>query len=184
LKLLSKMLHTVDRFSTIIGKLCKYLILIILGIMLFEIISRYMFNKPTEWVIEMSSYMFGAYFFLSGAYTLIHDQHVRMDLLYVKWPRKVKKIADIVTFPLFAVYLGLLIYGGIGNIQFSLKFKEHSSSLWGPPLAPIKMVITIGTALLLIQGIAILIRDIFIVFNKELPGVCEGSCKNSEEVKP
>lgn len=183
LKFISKLLCVVDRFSVIIGKSCKYLILVILGIMLFEIISRYMFNKPTEWVIELSSYMFGAYFFLGGAYTLIRDQHVRMDILYVKWSRKVRKIADIVTFPLFAVYLVLFIYGGIGNIQYSLRNHEISNSLWGPQLAPIKIVITIGTMLLLIQGITILIRDIFIVFNKDLPSVCEGSCKNNEEIK-
>jgi TRAP-type mannitol/chloroaromatic compound transport system permease small subunit len=183
MKFISKLLYVVDRFSVIIGKSCKYLILVILGIMLFEIISRYLFNSPTEWVVELSSYMFGVYFFLSGAYTLIRKQHVRMDILYIKWSRKVRKIADIVTFPLFAVYLGLFIYGGIGNIQYSLRNHEISNSLWGPQLAPIKIVIIIGTMLLLIQGIAILIRDIFIVFNKELPSVGEDSCKNNEEVK-
>jgi len=179
IKFLSKILDTIDSISIIVGKLSKYFILIIIGIMLFEIISRYVFNNPTEWVVEMSSYLFGAYFFLSGGYILLREGHVRMDILYVKWSEKLKKIVNIVTFPLFALYIGMIIYGGIGNTKFSLMSNEHSNSLWGPPLAPIKIVMIFGSVLLLLQGTSILIRDTFSVFNKELPKTLKSKNKNS-----
>lgn len=183
MKFLSKILDSIDYSSEIIGKFSKYLILVIISIMLFEIISRYVFNDPTEWVAELSSYIFGSYFFLGGAYILLREGHVRMDILYVKWTEKGKKIADIATFPLFALYVGIVVYGGIGNIQFSLKVNEHSNSLWGPPLAPIKIIMTFGSLLLLIQGISIFIRDIFTIFNKKLPSTFKSRNKNNEDIK-
>ncbi|MDD3655800.1 MAG: TRAP transporter small permease subunit [Atribacterota bacterium] len=183
MKFLSKLLNLIDQFSIMMGKICKYLILAILGVMLYEIISRYVFNSPTDWASELSSYMFGTLFFLGGAYSLIKEEHVRMDLLYIKWPRKVQKIADIATFPLLALYLGLFIQGGIGNTLFSIRNSEVSRSLWAPPLAPIKIIITFGAFLLLMEAISILIRDILVLFNKELPGVINSSSKKNKEVK-
>lgn len=167
MKFLSKLLDLIDQFSITIGKICKYLILVILGVMLFEIISRYFFNSPTDWAAELSSYLFGASFFLGGAYSLVREQHVRMDLFYVKLPKKTQKIVDLCTFPLVALYLGLFIYGGIGNTLFSIRNHEVSRSLWAPPLAPIKIIMVFGASLLLIQAINIMIRDIIFIFNKD-----------------
>lgn len=183
LKFLFKIVNAVDRFSKIIGRLAKYIILVIIVVMLFEIFSRYLLHRPTEWSVELSTYLFGSYFFLSGGYVLFREKHVRMDILYTKWSRRGRKIADIATFPLLAVYLSLFIYGGIKNIQYSLKFNEHSNSLWGPPLAPIKIVIVIGALLLLIQGTSNLIRDILILSNKEFPDVREYNRENKQEIK-
>lgn len=180
MKYLSKVLQYIDQFSIVLGKICKYLLLAILGIMLFEIISRYVFNSPTDWAAELNSYLFGTSFFLGGAYSLIKGEHVRMDLLYIKWPIKMQKIIDIATFPLLALYLGLFIYGGIGNIQFSIKYNEVSRSLWAPPLAPIKIIITFGALLLLIEAISILTKDILFVLDKELPRVPRVSSYNNK----
>jgi TRAP-type mannitol/chloroaromatic compound transport system permease small subunit len=168
IKILSKILDTIDSISIFMGKLSKYFILIIIGIMLIEIISRYLFNNPTEWVVEMSSYLFGASFFLGGGYVLLKEEHVRMDILYINWTDKLRKIADVITFPLLALYIGMIIYGGINNVKFSILSSEHSNSLWGPPLAPIKIVIVLGSAILLLQATSIFIRDIFSIFNKHL----------------
>jgi len=168
LNFLSKILHFIDKFSVIVGKTCKYIILAILGVLLYEIISRYFFHSPTVWASELSSYMFGAYFFLSGAYTLKKEEHVRMDILYSKLSKRKQILLDIITFPLLALYLGLFIYGGIGNIKFSIKAHEVSHSLWAPPLAPIKIIITFGAVLFLIEAIYILIKDIFMLLNKDL----------------
>mgnify|MGYP001145942085 CR=1 FL=1 len=178
MKFLFKIVNTINCFSKIIGRIAKYIIFIIIGIMLVEIFSRYFLNHPTEWSVELSTYLFGSYFFLSGGYVFLREKHVRMDILYIKWSRRRKKIADIATFPLMVVYLGLFIYGGIKNIQYSLKFNEHSNSLWGPPLAPIKIVIVIGALLLLIQGVSNLISDILILFNKEFPNIREYNREN------
>jgi len=162
MEFLSKIVCVVDYISITIGKLCKYLIIVLIGSMFLEIILRYVLNRPTQWSIEWTVYVFGTYFFMSGGYVLLRDGHVRMDILYSKWSKKGKIIADIATFPLLAIYLGLFVYGGIGNVQFALKFNQHSRTLWGPPIAPIKAIITIGGLLLLIQGIANLIRNILL----------------------
>jgi len=183
LKFLFKIVNTINCFSKIIGRITKYMIFIIIGVMLVEIFSRYFLNRPTEWSMELGTYLFGSYFFLSGGYVLLREKHVRMDILYTKWSRRGKKIADIATFSLVAVYLGLFIYGGIKNVQYSLKFNEHSNSLWGPSLAPIKIVIVIGALLLLIQAVSILISDILILFNKEFPNIRKYNHENKEEVK-
>jgi len=91
-----------------------------------------------------------------------------MDILYINWTDKLRKIADVITFPLLALYIGMIIYGGINNVKFSILSSEHSNSLWGPPLAPIKIVMVLGSAILLLQATSIFIRDIFSIFNKDL----------------
>lgn len=167
MEFLSKIVCVVDYINITIGKLSKYLIIVLVGSMLIEIFLRYGLKQPTQWSIEWTVYVFGTYFFMNGGYVLLRDSHVRMDIFYSKWSKKGKLIADIATFPFLAIYLAVFVYGGIGNIQYALKFDQHSRTLWGPPLAPIKTIITIGALLLLIQGIADLIRNILLYIKED-----------------
>ena len=159
----------IESLSKTLGHILKGTVLIIIFILLFETVSRYIFDKPTNWSIELGQFLLGAYAMLGGAYVLLHERHVRMDALYSRWSAKGKAIADIATFPLIALYLAVIIIGGIHESSYALKFGQHSNSMWSPPLAPIKITVVVGVSILLLQSLALFIRSLLAVKGKDLP---------------
>lgn len=156
--------QSIQSMNTHLGKILKFGVVVLVGILLIEAISRYGFNTPTVWSIELSEFIFGFYFFIAGGYVLLREGHVKMDAFYSRWSPKTRAIADLATFPLLAVYLIVFVWGGISSAEEALRFGQHTPSIWGPPLAPIKIIMVVGAVLLLLQGVAFLIRDLSIIF--------------------
>lgn len=140
------------------------LVFVLMFILLYEAIARYVFNAPTLWALEAGGFVLGAYFIIGGGYTLLREGHVRMDVLYYRWSPRTKAIMDLATFSLLAFYLVLLIWTGGKHAVWSIMVGEKSRSTWHPILWPIKMVIPVGGLFILLQGIAFLINDLSIVF--------------------
>ncbi len=150
----------VDAVSRFIGRITMYLILAMMGILLFGAISRSFFNLPFIWVVEMAQFVMTAYYLLGGAYSIQLDSHVRMDLLYGRWSTRTKAIVDAFTGCLLIFYLIILLYGGISSTQYALEYGQKNYSVWAPPLAPIKIIMTIGIAMMLLQIIATFFKDL------------------------
>jgi len=154
--------------SKAFGAMAMYLVFGMLGILFFETCSRTFFNKPWIWTVEMAQFVMAAYYTLGGAYTLIIDGHVRMDLAYAKWSPKNKALADVLTFVLIMLYLVVLLLGGIISLEYSIKYKQKSYSSWAPPVTPIKIIMLIGMALMILQVIAEFFKDLAKVRGKEV----------------
>jgi len=146
--------------STAVGKFAMYLIFPMIGILMFETISRTIFNKPWIWSVEMAQFVMAAYYTLGGAYTLILDGHVRMDLFYARWSPKNKALADALTFSIVIFYLVLLLVGGVMSLQYSIKYNQKSYSSWAPTVTPIKIIMVFGMVLMTLQVIAEFFRDL------------------------
>lgn len=113
--------------------------------------------------------MFGVSGLLAGGYVLLHKAHVNLDLLYSRVSRRKQAILDLITAPIFFFIMVLFIWKGMDFTLISWKTLEHSSSPWGPPFYPVKTVIPIAVLLLLLQGMAKFIYDLFFVIKgKEL----------------
>jgi TRAP-type mannitol/chloroaromatic compound transport system permease small subunit len=140
-----------DRLNETVGGFAKYLIFLLMGILIYEVFSRTIFNKPHIWQVEMSAFTMTAYYMLGGAYTLIREGHVRMDLFHYKWSARGKAAADVITFPIIMVYMAIYLYGSITSLQYALEYRQVTYSSWGPPLAPIKFIMLIGIALMTMQ---------------------------------
>jgi len=153
--------------SILVGKLAMYLVFGMLGILFFETISRTVFNHPWIWTVEMAQFVMAAYYTLGGAYTLIIDGHVRMDLAYAKWSSKNKALADVLTFTIVMLYLVTLVLGGIISLEYSIKYKQKSYSSWAPPVTPIKIIMLFGMLLMILQVIAEFFKDLAKVRGKE-----------------
>ena len=153
--------------SKVVGMLAMYLLFGMLGILFFETISRTVFNHPWIWTVEMAQFVMAAYYTLGGAYTLIIDGHVRMDLAYAKWSPKNKALADILTFVVVMLYLGVLVLGGIISLEYSIQYKQKSYSSWAPPVTPIKIIMLFGMLLMILQVIAEFFKDLAKVRGKE-----------------
>ena len=136
-----------------------YLIFAMMGILLFGSISKIFFVYPI-WVVEMAQMTMAAYYILGGPYSVQLDSHVRMDLLYGRWSLRTRAIVDVVTGCLLIFYLIFLLYGGISSTQYAIEYNQKNYSSWAPPMAPIKIVMTFGIAMMLLQIIATFFKDI------------------------
>jgi len=153
--------------SIVVGQLAMYLVFGMLGILFFETVSRTVFNHPWIWTVEMAQFVMAAYYTLGGAYTLIIDGHVRMDLAYAKWSPKNKALADVLTFTIIMLYLVTLLLGGIISLEYSIQYKQKSYSSWAPPVTPIKIIMLFGMLLMILQVIAEFFKDLAKVRGKE-----------------
>jgi TRAP-type mannitol/chloroaromatic compound transport system permease small subunit len=150
----------VDAVNRVIGRIAMYLIFAMMGVLLFGSISRTVFNVPFIWVVEMAQFIMTAYYLLGGAYSIQLDSHVRMDLLYGRWSARTKAIVDGVTGCFLVFYLVILLYGGISSTQYAIEYGQKNYSVWAPPMAPIKIIMSIGIAMMLLQVIATFFKDL------------------------
>lgn len=137
-----------------------YLVFAMMGILLFESISRTIFDQPHIWVVEMAQFSMAAYYLLGGGYSMILKGHVRMDLLYGRWSEQRRALADVLTGPILIFYLVYLLYGAISSVEYAVTYKQVNYTPWAPPLAPIKIIMAIGILLMLLQAIAIFFKDL------------------------
>ena len=149
-----------DAVNTKVGRASMYMIFAMMGILLFESISRTIFNWPHIWVVEIAQFIMAAYYLLGGGYSMILDGHVRMDLVYGPMSAKRQALADVITAPVLIFYLVFLLYGAISSIEYAISYGQVNYTPWGPPLAPIKIIMGIGILLMLLQAVAIFFKDL------------------------
>lgn len=150
----------VDAVNRTVGRLTMYLIFAMMGVLLYGSISRGVFDVPHIWVVEMAQFTMTAYYILGGAYSMQLDSHVRMDLLYGRWSPRTQAIVDAVTACCLLLYVSFLLFGGISSTQYALEYDQRNYSAWAPPMAPIKIIMTIGIAMMLLQVLATFCKDI------------------------
>jgi TRAP-type mannitol/chloroaromatic compound transport system permease small subunit len=165
---LNKFIRTIDAINDWVGRFLSYFLFAFFVLLFIEVILRYFFNSPTVWANELAQMLFGAYAILGGGYILLTGGHVNVDIVYTRFSAKTRAAVDIVTSTLFFLFCGmLLVYGG-SLAWDSLSRFEHSQSAWNPPLYPAKLMIPTAAALLILQGITKLIRDILILLGKDV----------------
>jgi TRAP-type mannitol/chloroaromatic compound transport system permease small subunit len=160
--------RAVDAVNRVLGFYVMYLALAMMGLLLFASITRYIFNVPFVWIIELSQFLMAAYYILGGGYSLQIDAHVRMDVAYERWTVKTRAFVDCITAFCLVFYLVYMVYGGYASSTYSLKYGQTNYSAWAPPMAPIKIIMTVGIALMLLQAIAIFFRDLAKVSGREM----------------
>jgi len=160
---MKRLLFLIDNSSDWVGKIACFAVIIVAIVMTVEVVSRYAFNQPTMWVWDVSEQLGAAFYMLGGAYALLHYSHIRVDVLYTRFPLKMKAIADLVTSLLFFFFCIVLVWKGA---ELALEFtviREVKNSLLAPPLYPLRWMFVVACFLLLLQGIAKFIRDLGIV---------------------
>ena len=150
----------VDAVNRRVGKFALYLVFVMMGILLFASISRTFFNVPFDWTMEMAQFTMAAYYLLGGGYSMQLKAHVRMDVLYERWSEKKRAKVDVITSLFLIFYLVVLLYGGLSSTLYSLEYGQRNYSSWGPPMAPIKIIMVIGILLMLLQAVGVFFRDL------------------------
>ena len=167
-RVLEAYVRNIESFNVRVGKIFAGGLFVMVFILLLEAVSRYVFEYPTPWSVELTMFVFGTYFFIGGGYVLLRGGHVKMDAIYSRWSPKRRAITDLATFSLAAFYLVTFIVGGIADVTFTIKFDQHYATMWGPPLAPIKIIVLVGGIILLLQAAAFFIRDLSLIKGKPI----------------
>jgi TRAP-type mannitol/chloroaromatic compound transport system permease small subunit len=149
----------VEAVNRVVGRFAMYGIFAMMGLLLYSSIMKTFF-LPVIWTLEMAQFSMAAYYLLGGGYSMQLGSHVRMDLAYGRWSSKGKGFTDSITSFCLVFYLVLLLYGGFSSTSYALQYGEESFSSWAPPMAPIKIIMCIGIALMLLQAIAAFFRDL------------------------
>lgn len=167
MKTLKTVLRLIDNMNEWIGRVLSLGILVMFVLVLTEVIRRYFFNSPTVWGNELTQLIFGTYVILSGGHILRYGGHVNVDIFYARLSDRAKAVLDIITFFLFLLFCGMLLIYGAQLAWESLSTLEHTQSAWNPPVYPFKLMIPLGASLLLLQGVAKLMRDILVLITGE-----------------
>jgi TRAP-type mannitol/chloroaromatic compound transport system permease small subunit len=155
-----KLLHAIDGISTWVGKATAWLIIVLTAVVCIEVTKRYIFNAPTAWIFDLSNMLYGTLFMMCGAYTLAQNAHVRGDFLYGSMRPRTQASFDLVLYLLFFLPgVAALVYAGWHYAGDSWRIAEHSNvTADGPPVYYFKTVIPVAGALVMLQGLAEIIR--------------------------
>lgn len=162
----SRITDMIETVNVRAGEFVAWWSLIAVFVYYYEVLARFVFNSPTNWVHESMFLMFGMQYMLSGAYAYREDQHVRVDVIYAQFSPRGKAIADIVTSVFFFIFIGTMLVTGYRFAADAVNVGEHSFTEWGIQYWPVKLAIPIGAGLLLLQGIAKLLKDILFVMRR------------------
>src|SRR6478672_7503207 len=188
-----RLLIAIDGISTWVGKTFSWLIVVLTCVVCIEVFKRYILNAPTAWIFDAENMFYGTLFMLAGAYTLAQNAHVRGDFLYSSMRPRMQAWLDLVLYVVFFIPgIAALIYAGYHYAADSWHIAEHSNvTAEGPPVYPFKTVIPIAGAMVMLQGVAEIVRCIVCLKTGEWPSrlkdvseidVVEEQLANSEYV--
>ena len=159
---LLRIARAIDRLSVWSGKLFAWLVLPLTGVLVYEVVARYLFTAPTAWAYDLTYMLYGAHFMLVAAFTLQRQNHIRTDFVYRLLPARWQGALDA------ALYLVFFLPAIIVFLWFSWGFAADSwgqversiMSPWMPIIYPLKTVLPVSAALLLLQGISEFLKSL------------------------
>ena len=158
----------VDAVNYVVGRFAMYLFFVMGGVLIYATLSRVLAGIPINWALEMSQFLLSAYYLLGGAYSMQLNAHVRMDLLYSNLSPRTRAVTDAITILFVIFYLVVLFLGGLSATDYAIVYQQKNYSSWSPLLWPIKVVMTIGIFLMLLQTIATFFKDVAEVRGKPI----------------
>jgi TRAP-type mannitol/chloroaromatic compound transport system permease small subunit len=155
-----RFLFLVDGVSTWVGKAVAWLIIVLMTVVCVEVFKRYIMNMPTAWIFDADNIIYGTLFMLCGAYTLAQNAHVRGDFLYSSMRPRLQAGLDLALYvAFFFPGIAALVYAGADYAADSWRIAEHSNvTADGPPVYHFKTVIPVAGALVMLQGVAEVVR--------------------------
>jgi TRAP-type mannitol/chloroaromatic compound transport system permease small subunit len=155
------LLHAADRISMAVGKAFAWLIVVLMLLVVAEVFKRYALNAPTAWVFDASNMIYGTLFMMGGAYTLCQDGHVRGDFFYGSAKPRTQATLDLVLYLLFFIPgVIALTWAGWTYAADSWAIREQTFNADPLPLYPFKSVIPLAGLIVLMQGLAEILRCI------------------------
>lgn len=160
-----------DQLAIQSGRLVGWMLIPMILSLAWEVVARYGFGRPTVWAYDMTFMLFGAFFMLGAAYTLQRDGHIRTDMFYGEWGPRRQGLADLAGYVLFFLPL-VLVFTVTGWDYFEKAWATNErfvSSPWMPVTWPFRLVMPVTGALLLVQGVAEMLRCVAAIRHNAWP---------------
>lgn len=152
--------RTIDRMSTFFGAVAALTVVVLVVLMLYDVLLRYAFNRPTSWGNDLNAFLMGGSFVLSIAYAMATDSHVRVDLLYSEQTRPRIRVVDLIglTFIILPT-VAWITWGLWGHLMEGIRTGERTGSGgWNPVVWPFRVVLFFGFAIFTVQIVAEIIK--------------------------
>lgn len=135
----------------------RWLVFIIAGLMLFEVVSRYSFRLPSSWAPELATMLFGPFFLFGGPYLLHLGGHVAVDIVSERATGWLKRLLLVVAAVLALVFGAILLWFSLPLAMQSYNYGETTYSAWNPVVWPVKAILPVAAFLLILQALAELV---------------------------
>jgi TRAP-type mannitol/chloroaromatic compound transport system permease small subunit len=163
--MMNYVIRVIDKINKWVGKAVSFLLIPLVLITSFEVVMRYIFKRPTIWSWDLNIQVFAAIIMLGGGYTLLHKNHVVVDVLVMNLDARKRAILDLITSLFFFMGMIVLLAGGWEMAWMSFQARETMPTIWAPPYYTMKMLIPAGAFLVILQGISELLKNIITVFS-------------------
>jgi TRAP-type mannitol/chloroaromatic compound transport system permease small subunit len=160
MRLLFRIVKIIDAISSLVGNASLWLVFILMIVMVYEVVMRYVFTAPTIWAMELSGYLMLLFVALGGAFVLQQDGHISVDILYCRLSRRAQAVMNVMTSVLFFVFLYYFFILTAKQAIVATKSLYTSGTIWNPPIWPINILVAAGVGLVMLQGVAKFIRDL------------------------
>ena len=161
---LLKLSRGIDAFTRWVGRRLAWLILVAVVISAVNAVVRKVFDTSSNSWLELQWVLFSIVFLLCSAWTLLDNEHIRIDIVNNMLPKRVRNSIDIIGHLFFLMPLCIImIITGVPFFRRSVEINEQSGNAGGLPQWPAKSLIMIGFAMLLVQGISELIKRIAVM---------------------
>ena len=161
--MLRELARKIDAFQERVGRGVSWLMFAMVVVVFGDVISRYVFNRSSVLVQELEWHLFGLVYLLAAGYTMLYDEHVRIDILYSKWsPRRKAAMDFILLFVMFLPSALMILFTTWPFVRNSFAVNEGSPDPGGMPFRwAYKSVILIGFSLLILQGVSQAIKNFY-----------------------
>lgn len=150
----------IDRLSLFLGRVCMLATFMIVAVMFYEVLLRYIFERPTLWANELSLWLAGFVFLLSGLYAMQQRSHIRIYILYDMMPRSWQRVCDVLSTIMIILFAAAVVYGGYGEAWDKLLRWETFGTAFDPPIpATLKPLVLLIVVLVAVQATSNLICD-------------------------
>lgn len=154
------MVAAVNAVNEWTGKVVVYLVPLLMLVVVYGVIMRYVFNRATLWGLETSEFIFLVTIALAGGYTLLHDRHVNVEMVYSRLGTRAKAIVGLITVPILLGFVAILFQQSLGETIESYRGWLRAPTYWKPYLFPVYTLMTVGVTLIFFQGLGMLIKNV------------------------
>lgn len=149
-----------DRITVALSRVTMLLTGVLVAVMFYEVVVRYLLEKPTLWANELSMWIAGVIYLFAGLYVMQQRAHIRIFILYDVVPRPVQRLFDLVSTLLIVAFAFAIVWGSFGDAWTKLVTWEREGTAWNPPIpATMKPLLLLTIVLIALQAVANLIAD-------------------------
>lgn len=153
------MITVIDAINEAVGRVVAVIATVFAGIIIYDVFMRYVLEQPTPWGFDLTKMLYGFYFIMLGGYALRHQSHVKVDLLTAQMSRPLRRWVEVAGYILFFLPFGVIFT--LYSAQFALRSLAQGERTYGAvqlPVYPVKIALAVAAGLLLLQGVAELLK--------------------------